>query len=128
MKVKRIILVSMVLIAMMSTVALAAGSSPGRVDMKNGYGEYVGYAELYVNCVSGMRDCDARTQPEDSNFAYLKVISTYDDGTEEVYESSISRMYKKYTNDFDWVLDYYSEHKIWKNMQSSPATKKLSGN
>lgn len=89
---------------------------------------YVGEATLNVNCANGMRDCYASTNPSNVYPAYLKVVTTYDDGTEYVYETDIIYKPHKYTHDFEWSLDYLSTHRIWTKMETPFAQVKISGN
>lgn len=108
---------SALLVSAMTTVAFAASEK-----MAQG-----GYAYLNSSYSNGMRNVSAGTIRGNSvDLAYLKVITTYQDGSEYIYESSISYSDPTYSSDYEWSEDYTSVHKLYSNPNGCYDTMELS--
>ncbi len=105
-KTKRVLILAALLIFCFSTTALAANKS-----MENG-----GYAYLNVAASGGLKKADAGTIRGDvTNKTSVKVITTYTDGSEEVYDSGKVDTNAAYSSTWEWAEDYVSEHTLYNN-------------
>lgn len=103
-KVKRVLALSALTIFSVSTTVFAV-----QTNMEQG-----GYAYLNSNYSNGMRDMSAGTiRGNTTHMAYLKVTTRYQDGSEEVYDSGVSRSDKTTSSGYEWSEDYKSHHRLF---------------
>lgn len=101
---------SALLISVMGIAAFAASENM----------ECDGYGYLNSNYSNGMRNVSAGTIRGNSvDYAYLSVTTTYYDGSEYIYKSSITRDNKTYSSNYEWSEDYSSVHKLYSNIDKS---------
>lgn len=73
-----------------------------------------GFAYLNSNYSNGMRNVSAGTiRGNSTDFAYLSVTTTYQNGEQYTYESSITRNDQTYSSDYEWSEDYTSVHMVY---------------
>ena len=95
---------SALLVSAMTTVAFAAQRDMAKE----------GHAYLYSNYSNGMRNVTAGTTRGNSvDFALLEVTTTYQNGEQYTYKSSITRDNKTYSSNYEWSEDYTSIHKLY---------------
>lgn len=108
-KVKRVLALSALTIFAVSTTVFAAEE----------YMEQGGYAYLNSNYSNGMRNMSAGTiRGNNTHMASLKVTTRYQDGSEEVYNSGVSRSDKTLASDYEWSEDYKSHHRLFSSAQN----------
>ena len=95
---------SALLVSAMTITAFAA-----RENMEKG-----GYAYLNSSYSNGMRNVSAGTiRGNSADFAYLSVTTTYQNGEQYTYESSITRNDQTYSSNYEWSEDYTSIHMLY---------------
>ncbi len=101
---------SALLISAMGTAAFAASENM----------ECDGYGYLNSNYSNGIRNVSAGTIRGNSvDFAFLEVTTTYQNGEQYTYTSSITRDNKTYSSNYEWSEDYSSVHKLYSNIDKS---------
>ena len=105
-KIKRIAALSALLVFAMSMTVLAE-----RREMARG-----GTAYLNCNYSNGMRNMSAGTiRGNTVDMASLIVTTTYQNGSEYVYDSGISRKDQFTSSDYEWSEDYSSIHSLYES-------------
>lgn len=103
-KVKRVLALSALTIFSVSTTVFAV-----QTNMEQG-----GYAYLNSNYSNGMRNMSAGTiRGNATHMASLRVTTRYQDGSEEVYYSGVSKSDKTRSLDYEWSEDYKSIHRLF---------------
>ncbi len=110
---------SALLVSAMTTVAFAASEK-----MAQG-----GYAYLNSSYSNGMRNVSAGTiRGNSAHLALLQVTTTYQNGEQYTYSSSITCSDKTYSSDYEWSEDYTSVHKLYTNVENCYSTAHLAEN
>ena len=110
---------SALLVSAMTTVAFAASEK-----MEKG-----GYAYLNSSYSNGMRNVSAGTiRGNSAHLARLQVTTTYQNGEQYTYSSSITCSDKTYSSDYEWSEDYTSVHKLYTNVENCYSTAYLAEN
>lgn len=88
-----------------------------------------GNAYLNCNYSNGMRNMSAGTIRGNSvDMAALIVTTTYQDGSEYVYNSGISRNDQFTSSDYEWSEDYSSIHSLYESADKRYDRVRLSAN
>lgn len=110
---------SALLISVMGTAAFAASENM----------ECDGYGYLNSNYSNGMRNVSAGTiRGNSAHLARLQVTTTYQNGEQYTYSSSITCSDKTYSSDYEWSEDYTSVHKLYTNVENCYSTAYLAEN
>ncbi len=110
---------SVLLVSAMTTVAFADSQV-----MDKG-----GYAYLNSSYSNGMRNVSAGTiRGISSHLAFLEVTTTYQNGEQYTYSSSITCSDKTYSSDYEWSEDYTSVHKLYTSVNNCYSTRHLAEN
>ncbi len=88
-----------------------------------------GYAYLNSNYSNGMRNVSAGTiRGNSADLALLQVTTTYQNGEQYTYSSSITCSDKTYSSDYEWSEDYTSVHKLYTSVRNCYSTAHLAEN
>lgn len=110
---------SALLISVMGTAAFAASENM----------ECDGYGYLNSNYSNGMRNVSAGTiRGNSADLALLQVTTTYQNGEQYTYSSSITCSDKTYSSDYEWSEDYTSVHKLYTSVRNCYSTAHLAEN
>ena len=106
-KVKKVLALASTKVMLSSVVVMADYTN------KREYEKFDGYVEMTVRNVNEMKNCRVwnGNEARDDNYSYrTELITTYDDGSQEIQKRGFSTISVSIERDYEWTEDYLSKN------------------